>query len=200
MAAATLPQIAGSNRKTNAVPPSVAPIDQISGPDVTSSTLRKPRPLLPTLLFGSFGLWPSWQSPLKSFRSNACPLFATRSTGSGAVSSENVTSPASPSACSTICSLPLNLAADGSVVILRFPSLPIRCRPSPARIVLRPTTARRAELEDPPPARVHLPRRSPFRTDLRLVQLCRPARWRSDPDVRSCSSRKVKIFGRAADP
>ena len=63
MAAATSLQIAGSNRKTNAVPPSVAPVDQISGPDVTSSTLRKPRPLLPTLLFGSFGLWPSWQSP-----------------------------------------------------------------------------------------------------------------------------------------
>ena len=78
------------------VPPSVVAVDQISGPDATSSTLRNPSPLLPTLLLGSFGLWPSWQSPLNSFRSNARPLFATRSTGSGAVPSENVISPGSP--------------------------------------------------------------------------------------------------------
>ena len=78
MAAATSPQIAGSNLKTNAVPPSAVAVDQISGANATSSTLRNPRPLLPTLLFGSFGLWPSWQSPLKSFCSNARPLFATK--------------------------------------------------------------------------------------------------------------------------
>ena len=180
MVAATSPPIAGSNRKTYAAPPSVLPADQISGAEATSSTLRKPSPLLPTLLFGSFGLCPSWQSPLKSLCSNGRPLFATKSTGSGAVSSMNVIRPGSdpgvsssascafcssssthrpryasaicpprlaivlyflvpflsssmkvrtsPSACSTICSFPLNLAGDGSIFILRLPIIPIRHR------------------------------------------------------------------------